>query len=193
MCKPISSKLYKNIITNKLCANKWLFKCDCYITILETVFMVIELSALVGWAVTGQFSVPDLYKRVREEATIFFFMKVWLRDKLADRIFPILLKPFNDEQKMCSDSFKDVINKISIQIIYLIYMYKQDLALGDLQWLICYKTQLNQIRKMMIFQAWLLSTNLLVFNVCGFLLNISSPFKKSKTVVFKPRKSLFVF
>ena len=27
------------------------------------------------------------------------------------------------------------------QIIYLIYMYKQDLALNSLQWLICHKTQ----------------------------------------------------
>ena len=29
--------------------------------------------------------------------------------------------------------------------IYLIHMYKQDLALNNLQWLICHKTQLNQI------------------------------------------------
>ena len=30
-------------------------------------------------------------------------------------------------------------------IIYLLYMYKQDLALNNLQWLIFYKTQLNKI------------------------------------------------
>ena len=29
--------------------------------------------------------------------------------------------------------------------IYLIYMYKEDVALNNLQWLICYKTQPNQI------------------------------------------------
>ena len=29
--------------------------------------------------------------------------------------------------------------------IYLIYMYKKDLALNNLQWLICHKTQPNQI------------------------------------------------
>ena len=29
--------------------------------------------------------------------------------------------------------------------IYLIYMYKEDLALNNLQWLICYKTQPNGI------------------------------------------------
>ena len=28
--------------------------------------------------------------------------------------------------------------------IYLIYMYKQDLALNNLQWMICYKTKSNQ-------------------------------------------------
>ena len=29
--------------------------------------------------------------------------------------------------------------------IYLIYMYKEDLALNNLQWLICHKTKPNQI------------------------------------------------
>ena len=29
--------------------------------------------------------------------------------------------------------------------IYLIYMYKEDLALNNLQWLICHKTQPNQL------------------------------------------------
>ena len=29
--------------------------------------------------------------------------------------------------------------------LYLIYMYKKDLALNNLQWLICHKTQPNQI------------------------------------------------
>ena len=29
--------------------------------------------------------------------------------------------------------------------IYLIHMYKEDLALNNLQWLICHKTQPNQI------------------------------------------------
>ena len=29
--------------------------------------------------------------------------------------------------------------------IYLVYMYKEDLALNNLQWLICHKTQPNQI------------------------------------------------
>ena len=32
-----------------------------------------------------------------------------------------------------------------LQNIYIIYMYKEYLALNNLQWLICYKTQPNQI------------------------------------------------
>ena len=37
--------------------------------------------------------------------------------------------------------FENVIHKICLEIIYLIYMYKEDLALNNLQWLICHKTQ----------------------------------------------------
>ena len=36
---------------------------------------------------------------------------------------------------MTSDSLKNVINKTSLETIYLIYKYKQDLAFHDLQWL----------------------------------------------------------
>ena len=38
------------------------------------------------------------------------------------------------------NSFKNV-NKVCSQIIYNQYMYKEDLALNNLQWLICHKTQ----------------------------------------------------
>ena len=34
--------------------------------------------------------------------------------------------------------------------IYLIYMYKQDLVLNNLQWLICHKTKPNQITNIII-------------------------------------------
>ena len=33
-----------------------------------------------------------------------------------------------------------VIYKMCLEIIYLIYMYKTDLALNNQQWLICHKT-----------------------------------------------------
>ena len=46
---------------------------------------------------------------------------------------------------MISGSFKDVIYKMCLEIIYSIYMYKKDLALNNLQWLICHKTKSNQI------------------------------------------------
>ena len=39
---------------------------------------------------------------------------------------------------MSSGSFKNAIYKMSLEIIYLIYMYKKDLALNDLQCLICH-------------------------------------------------------
>ena len=47
--------------------------------------------------------------------------------------------------KMSSDSFKNVINKIYLQIMYLIYKDKKELALNNLQWLIFHKTKPNQI------------------------------------------------
>ena len=42
---------------------------------------------------------------------------------------------------------KNVINKMCLLIIYIyiVYMYKEDLALNNLQWLICHKTKLNQM------------------------------------------------
>ena len=41
---------------------------------------------------------------------------------------------------MSSGLFKNVIDKICLEIIYLIYVRKEDLALNNLQWLICHKT-----------------------------------------------------
>ena len=38
---------------------------------------------------------------------------------------------------MSSDLFKDVIFKMCLEITYLIYMYEKDLALNNIQWLIC--------------------------------------------------------
>ena len=34
-----------------------------------------------------------------------------------------------------------------LQIIYLIYMYEEDMALNNLQWFICHKTKPNQTNK----------------------------------------------
>ncbi len=42
---------------------------------------------------------------------------------------------------MSSGPFKNVITKMCLEMIYLIYMHKKDLALNNQQWLICHKTQ----------------------------------------------------
>ena len=47
---------------------------------------------------------------------------------------------------MNSGSFKNVINKMCLEIIYFIYKHKMYLELNDLQWLICYKSKLNQTK-----------------------------------------------
>ena len=41
---------------------------------------------------------------------------------------------------MSSGLFKNVIRKMCSEIVCLIYMYKKNLALNDLQWLICHQT-----------------------------------------------------
>ena len=57
------------------------------------------------------------------------------------------MKPFNCiQKKISSGSFKNVIYKMCLEIIYVIYMYKKDLALKNLQCLICHKTQPNQTK-----------------------------------------------
>ena len=60
------------------------------------------------------------------------------------------MKPFNSMEKMSSVLFKNVINKIGLEIIYLINMYKKDLTLNDLPCLICHKTQHNQTKQKLI-------------------------------------------
>ena len=57
-----------------------------------------------------------------------------------------LLLLFNCVQKNGLGSFKNVIYKMCFQIIYLIYMYKEDLALINLQGFICLKSQLHQTK-----------------------------------------------
>ena len=48
-------------------------------------------------------------------------------------------------KEISTGSFKNVINKMFTTHMYLIYMYKEDMALNNLQCLICHKTQPNQI------------------------------------------------
>ena len=39
--------------------------------------------------------------------------------------------------------FKSIVNKMFTNHIYLIYIYKEDLALNNLKWLICHKIESN--------------------------------------------------
>ena len=56
------------------------------------------------------------------------------------------MKPFNCvQEKMSWGLFKNVIYNMRLEIIYLIYTYKKDLALSNLQWLICHKRKPSQI------------------------------------------------
>ena len=49
-------------------------------------------------------------------------------------------------KKMSSDSLKNVIYKMCLEIMYLIYLYKKDLALNNLQGLMCHKTKSNKAK-----------------------------------------------
>ena len=49
------------------------------------------------------------------------------------------------EENLALNNLQQLIcHKTQSNHIYLIYMYKEDLALNNLQWLICHKTQPNQ-------------------------------------------------
>ena len=52
---------------------------------------------------------------------------------------------------MSSGSFRNVIDKMCLEIIYLIYKYKQDLVSNNLQWLICHKTKLKQTLPIIVY------------------------------------------
>ena len=69
------------------------------------------------------------------------------------------LKAFNCVQKMSSGSFKNVINKICLQIIHILNMHREDLVLNNLQWLIGHKTQPNQPFKLCTNKWIILDSN----------------------------------
>ena len=51
---------------------------------------------------------------------------------------------------MSSGLFKNVIDKMCSEVIYLIYMYEK--VLSNLQWLICHKTKPNQTKSNLLFK-----------------------------------------
>ena len=58
---------------------------------------------------------------------------------------------------MSLGSLKSIINKMCLQIIYLIYMNKEDLALNNLQWL--YAIKINQTKMELLTQAFVEGMN----------------------------------
>ena len=65
---------------------------------------------------------------------------------IVNKIFWIKWNHLTVRKRMSSSPFRNVIDKMCSEIICLIYMYKNDLALNNLQWLICYETKPNQQR-----------------------------------------------
>ena len=53
-------------------------------------------------------------------------------------------------EKMSTGLFKNVIYKMCLRIIYLLYKFKKDLILNNYQWLICHKTKLNLFRLVIV-------------------------------------------
>ena len=64
------------------------------------------------------------------------------------------------------DSFKNVNNKMCLQIIYSIDKYKVDLALNNLQWFVCHKTKHNQIIYLIYMHKEALALNNLQWLIC---------------------------
>ena len=54
--------------------------------------------------------------------------------------------------------------------IYLIHMYKEDLALNNLQWLICHKTKSNQTNLQYISLSFSFLYKCIIFFIDHFLL-----------------------
>ena len=86
--------------------------------------------------------------------------------------------------KKSSDLFKNVMYGIYLQIIYIfnIYMYKEDLALNNLQWLICHKTKSNQTKPVSIFFSTFL--NFPVCNCFPELKNLAEGGIKENCILF---------
>ena len=70
------------------------------------------------------------------------------------------------------------------QIIYLIYMYEKDLVLNDLQWLICHKNQPNQIIYLIYMYKKDLALNDLQWLICH-----NTKLNKTKRVLIGPYHS----
>ena len=55
------------------------------------------------------------------------------------------MKPFNSVKK-CARAGLKILPTKCFEIIHLIYVYKKDLALNNLQWMSCHKTKPSKIK-----------------------------------------------
>ena len=65
---------------------------------------------------------------------------------------------------------------MSLGFIYLICMYKKDLALNNLQWLICHKTKPSQAKSFLVAFSFLDA-----LSMCLFFFMVNSTLRDSKT------------
>ena len=76
------------------------------------------------------------------------------------------MKPFISLQRNELGSFENFVNKFFASHIYFLSMYKQYLALNNLQWLIHHKTQPNQIIYLIYMYKQYLALNNLQWLIC---------------------------
>ena len=62
--------------------------------------------------------------------------------QLTCKLYVAVLGTIVCKKKACLKCYQQ---NVFTNHIYLMYMYKEDLALNNLQWLICHKTKPNQI------------------------------------------------
>ena len=82
---------------------------------------------------------------------------------------------------MSSGSFKKFIYKMYLETIHLIYMYKKDMALNNLEWLICHKTKPNSLNVLTVIE----SVNLLLERQFYSVAHISHPVGETLNKIFK--------
>ena len=88
------------------------------------IFSVSALTVFQSWF----FSIPSL---------------CWIAPKIAVKCKFFFPSPKFSALVFLSCVKKNELSKMFANHMYLIYLYKEDLALNNLQWLICYKTQPN--------------------------------------------------
>ena len=99
----------------------------------------LQITCISTWMCANKWLMLNCYCYIAILETILLGGNKWLIVNRMIRIRYQYSKTFNWVPKNC------YLQNVFSNPIYLIYMYKEDLALNNLQWLICHKTQTNQI------------------------------------------------